>query len=75
MRTIAISIDEPTLRALDRLAQEGGGRSRLVREAVREYVERRERADREARERAILHEHREVLAKELEALVEEQAEP
>jgi len=83
MRTIAISIDEATLQALDRVATEPGGageegrastnRSKIVRRALREYIERRERAAREEKERSILAANRETLAREAAALVADQA--
>jgi metal-responsive CopG/Arc/MetJ family transcriptional regulator len=85
MRTIAVSIDEATLEALDRVASsrpskpDGGrqptNRSEIVRRALREYVERRERAAREERERSIFAANREALAREAAALVAEQAKP
>ena len=77
MRTIAISIDEPTLAALDRLAAKGaaGRRSALVREAVAQFLERRERQEQEERERAVFARHRSRLAREAKALVAAQARP
>jgi metal-responsive CopG/Arc/MetJ family transcriptional regulator len=81
MKTIAISIDEETLAALDRVARRkrgGGGarrggqpsRSEIVRQAVREFLARREQ-----RERAIWARHRDRLEREARALVREQATP
>ena len=79
MKTIAISIEEPTLRELDRLVSRGepGGKSRsaVVRRAVREFLERHRTREQEARERRILAAHRERLAREAAALVAEQAKP
>ena len=81
MKTIAISIDERTLEAIDRLAGAARGadrarvnRSRVVRLALQEYVARRQRHELEARDRRAYAKHR-GLAKELEALVAEQAKP
>ena len=73
-------MDEPTLRRLDDLAARrgaGAGRNRsvLVREAVREYVQRAERMTAEAQERVILRKHRDRLQREAAALVREQAQP
>ena len=85
MKTIAVSIDEPTLQALDRVASEPGGtgrkgrastnRSKIVRRALREYIERREKAAREEKERSIFAANRETLAREAAALVADQAKP
>lgn len=89
MKTIAISIDEPTLEAVDRIASalstraRGRGRSRgrgpnrseVIRRALRDFVQRREKRQREERERRILAAHRARLARQAEALVAEQAQP
>ena len=78
MKTIAISIDEPTLGALDRLVRKGrvrGKRSELVREALAEFLARRERLEQEAHERAAIARHRALLACEAKAMVAEQAQP
>jgi metal-responsive CopG/Arc/MetJ family transcriptional regulator len=86
MKTIAISIDEDTLAALDRVARprsragrarRGGQptRSELVRQAVQEFLARREQREREERERAIWARHRDRLEREARALVREQATP
>jgi metal-responsive CopG/Arc/MetJ family transcriptional regulator len=86
MKTIAVSIDEPTLAAVDRLLPPGiknanrrkasgdpGNRSAVVRRALQEYLARNEKASREERERRILAAHRDRLAREAAALVREQA--
>lgn len=78
MKTIAISIDEPTILALDRLVRRGGQRrkrSELVRQALAEFLARREREAREDRERAAFARHRALLARQAKALVAEQARP
>jgi len=78
MKTIAISIDEPTLSALDQLAQKGaarGKRSELVREALVEFLARREAQEQEALERAAIAKHRSRLARQAKAMVAEQARP
>jgi metal-responsive CopG/Arc/MetJ family transcriptional regulator len=90
MKTIAISIDESTLAGLDRIARESGkpsrprrgssreepgNRSRIVREAVREYLQRRESLQREEKERKAYAKHRRLVARQAEALVGEQAKP
>jgi metal-responsive CopG/Arc/MetJ family transcriptional regulator len=83
MKTIAVSIDEPTLEALDRLMAPSPGRrvtgraprsrSELVRSALHEYLARAEQRVREEREGRIFAAHREQLAREAAALVAEQA--
>jgi metal-responsive CopG/Arc/MetJ family transcriptional regulator len=75
MQTIAITIDDATLDRLERLSGREGGRnrSRLIREAVREYLERLERARDDEREAAILRRHRRRLAREASAAVRAQA--
>jgi predicted transcriptional regulator len=79
VKTIAITIDDDTLARVDRLAgasdRRGGGRSRLIREAVREHVQRLERLAEDAREAQILRQHRTRLAQQARALVRQQAEP
>jgi metal-responsive CopG/Arc/MetJ family transcriptional regulator len=83
MKTIAISIDETSLAAVDRLAQAAGrrrggrktaNRSEVVRRAVREYIARQRRHEREGRDGRILSAHRDRIEREAEALVAEQAE-
>ncbi len=73
MKTIAISIEEPMVDALDQLARAGTSRSEVVREAIGEYLERRARLEREQQERRVIAEHRELLARQAAALVSEQA--
>jgi metal-responsive CopG/Arc/MetJ family transcriptional regulator len=78
MTTIAITIDHDLLGRLDALVRTRRGtasRSRLVREAVREYVARAERLMDEQREAAVLHRHRRRLARQARALVRLQATP
>jgi metal-responsive CopG/Arc/MetJ family transcriptional regulator len=62
--------------AIDRLARRGGQRrkrSEIVRQALAEFLARREQEAQEARERAALARHRAVLARQARALVAEQA--
>jgi metal-responsive CopG/Arc/MetJ family transcriptional regulator len=75
MKTIAISIDEESLAALDRLARGRRNRSELVRQAVAELVKRLERERREVAERKALARSRRSLARETAALMADQAEP
>ncbi len=84
MRTIAISIDEASLAAVDRLAQAAGhrrggrktaNRSEVVRQAVSEFLARHRRREREERDRRILSAHRDEIERQAAALLAEQAEP
>jgi metal-responsive CopG/Arc/MetJ family transcriptional regulator len=72
MKTIAISVDEPTLGALDRLVQKvrsRGKRSGLVREALVEFLARHEAREQEESERAVIAKHRVLLARQAKALL------
>jgi metal-responsive CopG/Arc/MetJ family transcriptional regulator len=78
MKTIAITIDEGMLSRIDRLAGKRDGitnRSRVIREAVREYLLRIERTAEEDKEREIFRRHKGKLARQAAALVKEQAKP
>ena len=83
MRTIAISIDETSLAAVDRLAQAAGrrrggrktaNRSEVVRQAVQEFLARRQRREREEQDRRILSAHRDEIERQSASLLAEQAE-
>ena len=74
MKTIAITIDEHTLERVDRIGG-GRGRSRVIREAVQEYVTRLENAAEQEREAEVVRRHRRRLAQQARALVREQAKP
>jgi metal-responsive CopG/Arc/MetJ family transcriptional regulator len=75
MKTIAISIDEESLAALDRLARGRRNRSELVRQAVAELVKRLELERREVVERKALARFKKTLSRETAALMAAQAEP
>ena len=79
MKTIAITIDDETLEAVDALVDRTdggfGNRSRVIRRAVREYVDRLRRQAADRREAAIVSRHRGRLAQQARALVREQAKP
>jgi metal-responsive CopG/Arc/MetJ family transcriptional regulator len=83
MKTIAVSIDEASLAAIDRMARLGGrgtsrkgraNRSELVRRAVQEFVERQHKREREENDRRILAAHRGQIDRQVSALVAEQAD-
>ena len=76
MKTIAVTIDETTLKLLDELAgapRTRRSRSALVRAALREFAERERRKEIEAKEHDILHKYRKRLAHQTRLLVAEQA--
>jgi Arc/MetJ-type ribon-helix-helix transcriptional regulator len=78
MKTIAITIDDGTLKLLDQLVEKSGrarSRSALVRTALREFAERARNREIEAHEGRILTEHRKRLAREAAALIQAQARP
>jgi metal-responsive CopG/Arc/MetJ family transcriptional regulator len=82
MKTIAISIDEASLVAIDRLARgprsrgprRGSNRSEVIRRAVQEFVARHRKHEREEKDRLILAAHRELIERQAEALVAEQGQ-
>lgn len=76
MTTIAISIDETTLKLLDELADRSSrhrNRSALVRAALREFAERGRKRGIEAKEREVFDKHRKRLARQARILIAEQA--
>jgi len=75
MKTIAITIDDEMLVRVDRLAggQARRNRSRVIRQAVHEYVSRLERAAEDEHEAAIVRRHRGRLARQARTLVRAQA--
>lgn len=77
MKTIAITIDEETLERLERIGRRGTreNRSRVIREAVRDYLARLERAAEDEREAGIIRRRRTQLARQAAAAVKAQAKP
>jgi metal-responsive CopG/Arc/MetJ family transcriptional regulator len=75
MKTIAVTIDDGTLKLLDELhaAQPGRKRSALVRMALREFAERERQRVIEEREREIFRRNRRQLERQVRALIREQA--
>ncbi|MBI1963613.1 MAG: ribbon-helix-helix protein, CopG family [Candidatus Rokubacteria bacterium] len=76
MKTIAVTVDDATLKVLDELTTGAGrrrARSALVRAALREFVARERRRVSEEREREIFRRHRKQLAREGRLLIEGQA--
>lgn len=77
MKTIAVTIDEPTLERMDRLVRSRikGNRSAMIRMAIQDYIARLERAVEEEHERSVFQRHRKRLERQASALVREQAKP
>ena len=77
MKTIAFTIEEHLLERVDRLAAlkkvTTSNRSKIIRQAVAEFVEQREKQEEEERERELFHRHQQRLARQATALVKEQA--
>lgn len=76
MKTIAITIDEQTLKLVDQLhrsSKQFRSRSALIRAAIRDYaVRERERRSQE-HERKVFRDNKRLLDRQLRALVKEQA--
>lgn len=62
----SVTIDERVLRAIDKATTRTRSRSRVIEDAAREYLSRRARATREARDLAILDEAADELNREME---------
>ena len=79
MKTIAMTIDEPTLKRLDQLMASEvvpwKSRSEVIRHAVQKFIKELERADEEKREGEIFRRHGHRLNRQAAALIKEQAKP
>jgi metal-responsive CopG/Arc/MetJ family transcriptional regulator len=77
MKTIAITIDESTIKRIDQLLagenSPGKNRSQIIREAVGKYLTGLDREAEESREREIFRRRRTLLKKQAQALVQDQA--
>ena len=77
MKTIAITIEEPTLKRVDRLLVPGGhwrNRSEIIRQAINEFITQVELEIEETREREIFRRNRSRLNRQIAAMVKEQAQ-
>jgi len=74
-RKTSVTLAEETVAAIDEMATAGKNRSRIIEEAVNEYLERRERELRDRRDLEILNRHAERLNREVEDILAYQAEP
>ena len=77
MKTIAITIEEDTLRRIDALrgqkGQHGKNRSQFIRSAIKDHLARIEKHSEEEREREIFRRNRRKLHRQALALIKEQA--
>ena len=71
----SVAISEEVLEAIDRIAGRPGNRSRVIEEALVEFVERRRREARDARDREIIDRHADELNREAEDVLAYQLEP
>jgi metal-responsive CopG/Arc/MetJ family transcriptional regulator len=70
----SVTIDDRVLRAIDKTTTRHRSRSRVIEDAAREFLARRARAAREARDLAILNESAEALNDEMEDVLGYQAD-
>jgi metal-responsive CopG/Arc/MetJ family transcriptional regulator len=70
----SVTIDEGVLKAIDKAATRGRSRSRLIEDAAREFLARRSKAAREARDLAILNAAATELNDEMEDVLDYQAD-
>jgi metal-responsive CopG/Arc/MetJ family transcriptional regulator len=70
----SVTIDEGLLKAIDKAATRGRSRSRIIEDAAREFLARRARAAREARDLAILNASAAELNQEMEDVLAYQAD-
>ncbi len=69
----SVTIDERVLKAIDRARTPTRSRSRLIEDAAREFLARRARSAREARDLAILNEAADALNLEMDDVLAYQA--
>jgi metal-responsive CopG/Arc/MetJ family transcriptional regulator len=70
----SITIDERILKAIDKATTRTRSRSRLIEDAAREFLARRARAAREARDLAILNDSADALNREMADVLAYQAD-
>ena len=71
----SITLSEETLEAVDELATKGRGRSAVIETALPEFLSRRKRAARDARDLAVLNRDADALNGEMAEILEYQVEP
>ena len=68
----SVTLDEEVIAALDREAGDATNRSRLIEQAILDFLDRRRRAERDARDRAILDREADALNAEMADVLEYQ---
>ena len=71
----SVAISEEVLAAIDEIAGRPGNRSRVIEKALVEFVERRRREARDARDREIIDRNADELNREVEDVLAYQVEP
>ena len=70
----SVTIDERVLRAIDKVATRTRSRSRVIEDAARDFLSRRARSAREARDLDILNAQAEALNREMDDVLAYQAD-
>jgi metal-responsive CopG/Arc/MetJ family transcriptional regulator len=70
----SVTIDERVLKAIDKSTTRTRSRSRVIEDAAREFLARRARAAREARDLAIINDAADALNREMEDVLAYQAD-
>lgn len=70
----SVAIDERVLKAIDKATTRNRSRSRVIEDAAREFLARRARGAREARDLAILNESAAALNEEMQDVLAYQAD-
>jgi metal-responsive CopG/Arc/MetJ family transcriptional regulator len=70
----SVTIEEAVLKAIDRTTSPTRSRSRVLEDAAKEFLARRARAARDARDRQILDDNADELNREMEDVLAYQAE-
>ena len=71
----SVSLERDVARALDRIVKKGSSRSAAIELAVIEFLERRLRQSRDARELKVINRHAKRLNREAEDVLSYQASP
>lgn len=71
----SITLEEDTLKAVDRLARRRSNRSRVIEEAIHAFLALRARASRDTRDLEIINRRAAELNREVEGALELQEEP
>ena len=70
----SVTIDERVLRAIDRVATAGRSRSRIIEDAVRDYLTRQARVARDTRDRELIDQVADELNADMEDVLSYQAD-